>query len=85
MSGRVRFALGSGSIVATLLVGVAIGRSTKHEPPSEEPALASTKFSEELTDTTAVAPAPEPELPPVEVAAAPPEAAPAPPIVAPAP
>jgi hypothetical protein len=86
VSGRRGFALGSVLVLAALIVGVAIGRSTKRESGSdEEPSLASSRFTDELTDTvpSAAAPAPEPEILPVEVTA--PRPAPAAPIVSPAP
>lgn len=87
MSGRRGLALSSVLVVAGLVVGVAIGRSTKHEPAQEdeEPALASSRFTEELTDTTPIAavPAPEPAPPPAAPVAPPPEAVA--PVVTPAP
>jgi hypothetical protein len=83
------FALGSG-LIAVGVLGVAIGRSTKSAPKpiDEEPSLASSRFADELTDTTPLAaePAPEPAPPAAEPAPAPaltaPIVTPAPPAVA---
>jgi hypothetical protein len=89
VGGRRGFWFGSILVGAGLLAGVVIGRFTRSrgESPEELP-LASSRFTEELTDTTPVAaPAPEPELPAAEVPAAPPgpTITPAPPSAAAAP
>jgi hypothetical protein len=72
VGGRKGLALGSILVAAGLSVGVAIGRSSKHAEPDDELPLASTRFTEELTDTTPaaaelggeiIAPPPAPPLP----------------------
>jgi hypothetical protein len=89
VSGRRGFALGSILVGAGLLVGLAIGKSSRGpaEAP-EEPAPASSRFTGELTETTpAAAPPPAAEIAPAPAPAPPPATAPppamAPPVTAP--
>jgi hypothetical protein len=88
VTGRRGLALGSILVGFGLVVGIGVGRSTKHtEEAAQEPSLASSRFAGELTDTTPVAAVPVPEPEPASMAAPPPPpaAAPTAPIVTAAP